>query len=86
MATYNPGDTVTLNYWDGARPYTIPADAVAVIVNTDGTVEDVALNWETAESMILQDGYVGIPVGDDNRERYGDTFDRLRELWLDCWT
>jgi len=85
MANYEAGDTVTLTYWDGARPYIIPADAVAVMTDADGAVEDVALNAETAESMILE-GYVGVPVGHENRERYGKTFAYWRETWLDCWT
>jgi hypothetical protein len=86
MRQYEPGDTVVLEYHDGPRAYVLGDEEVAVILDTaDGsTPYDVAANWETAESMILE-GHVAVPIGRRNRERYGDMFAAWRKQFCDCW-
>ncbi len=85
--TYDHGDEIDLPYWGSneSRAYRLHNGSVAVMTDAYGTIHDVALNWETAESMILNDGYIGIPIGAANRERYALRFEALRELYVDCW-
>lgn len=45
-----------------------------------GCVYDIAENWQTAESMVLE-GYIGIAVDPANQP----SLDHQRALYVDCW-
>ena len=78
---YRIGDAVTL---PGGLHYTLGEDAFAVMLDREeGAVMDVALNVDTAESMVL-DGYLA-DVLDHQAGRWAATFDALERSYEDCW-
>lgn len=88
--SYSPG--VTVHYhapWNnGAQvPYTLTAEDYAVILeatpecDAPGCVQDIAQNWDTAESMILESGARVVALDPANQSG----LDVVLEQYRDCW-
>lgn len=87
METYSSGQTVHYHGRD-LTPYVLTSSDYAVMLNGDGAecplpncVADIAQNYATAESMILE-GYIGVAVAAEDQA----ALDYQRALYRDCWS
>lgn len=82
LKKYRKGEKVHLP-WFAADDVTITLDDpfFAMMYTADGTLHDVAYSRETAELMVLADGYIAVcrHVADQG------AFNRLRRTYVDCW-
>lgn len=85
---YNAGDVIEYHdQWEHRTVRRTLTDAdTAVMVDPDtGAIDDIAHNYATAESMVRNNGYIAVPVGEANRDRYGERLAWWREAYVDCW-
>lgn len=86
--TYRVGGTVTVPYWDGPREQVLRDTDYAVMLDAyTGEVLDVAYNSETAETMVMEGGYIARVI-----EREGTAWewgqmmlDQVRADFRDCF-
>ena len=73
---------------DSVIDHRFDEDDFAVILDRMGRVIDVAQNWETAQSMILDSGVRAIVLrgdGRNTREDWQEALDGELAAYNDCW-
>lgn len=87
MTVYRIGDTVTLPT-SPPMEYLLTSRDFAVLTDRDGTVVDVAQNWETAGSMVLDQGVKAHVLRNErgtSMSRWQESLDADLAAYNDCW-